>query len=77
MEELASDADVALFAKNVEYLEVARWDVSYLETAHCFYHGSDPINNKIVFARDSWRPVSAGKWNWMVQDKKANVCRRM
>lgn len=70
-EELASDADVSLFAKNVDYFEVARWNPSYLEAGHCFYHGRHGVINKITFARDAWQPEFAGKWIWVTQDKLA------
>jgi len=67
-EELASDADVALFIKDVESLEVAQWNPAYLESAHCFYDGKQ-LAKKIVFAHDAWRPLLPGKWR--VKDKFA------
>lgn len=70
-EELACDADVALFAKNVEYLEIAKWDTDYLEASHCFYHGKHPINSKITFAHNAWRPISSHKWIWVIPNKLA------
>lgn len=60
--ELASDSDVKIFKEHLREFVAARWDTSYLETAHCFYGGDDPIFQKIVYARDAWRPTSDSHW---------------
>lgn len=71
-EELASDADVAIFAKHLDTFEVARWKEDYLENGHCFYHGSDPMNDKITYIHDdTWQPKLPGKWNWVTPNKFA------
>ena len=71
-EELAMPNDVAQFQKNVAHVFVAKWDPKYLESAHCFYEGTDPMVNKIVFAQDAWRPArSSPKWIWIIEDKLA------
>src|SRR5690242_20464554 len=64
-EELASNIDVIKFRSHVQKFEFARWDTTYLESAHCFYSGDDGILEKITFARDSWRPFSTENWNWV------------
>lgn len=70
-EELASDKDVALFARNVDSFANAKWSASYLESAHCFYHGNHTLNQKIIFAQDAWQPSSSNKWQWLVPKKLA------
>ncbi len=65
-EELAFDADLLKVKAHVTRFVKARWDYSYLESAHCFYEGDDPIFNRIVFAQDAWNPVSTSTWSWVV-----------
>lgn len=73
-EELASDADVQKFRSHVTQFTVAKWSTTYLENGHCFYQGTDPIVDHIVYAHDAWRPVSNGVWSWFVADRFAE-CR--
>lgn len=63
-EELAGDEDVKNFRANVKEFVEARWDTTYLETAHCFYRGSHPILDKIIFAQDAFRPEGTD-WMWI------------
>lgn len=63
-EELASARDVEKFKKNVVNFQIARWSADYLESAHCFYQGTDPIIDKIVFAQDAWQPETSPNWIW-------------
>lgn len=67
-EELASMQDVAKFEQHVTAFVVARWERDYQENGHCFYQGTDPIIDKIVFARDAYRPVVSLKWVWARPD---------
>lgn len=64
-EELASIQDIEHFKQQLSEFRVAKWDKDYLESAHCFYQGSDPILNKIVFAQDAWRPATNNFWSWI------------
>ena len=74
-EELASDNDMKKFKEHIQKFAIARWDVKYLETAHCFYTGDDPIVDKIILAADAWRPLVSTNWNWL-SDKIAE-CRTL
>ncbi|CEG58639.1 hypothetical protein [Legionella fallonii] len=69
-EELASQEDAGQFIRGVKTFLMAKWDVTYLETGHCFY-GGDPITNKIILAHDAWRPQDNFYWHWINRDKLA------
>lgn len=64
-EELASAKDVDNFKQHVRQFTVARWGKAYLENGHCFYQGTDPIVDTIVFAQDAWRPTDDAHWTWV------------
>lgn len=70
-EELASLHDVAQFQKYVTQFAIAKWNTSYLESAHCFYSGDGAIVNQIVLAQDAWRPVNDTHWSWIKINKIA------
>lgn len=63
-EELAMSYDVQTFRQHVTTFVAARWDHDYAENGHCFYQGTDPILNRIVYANDAWRPEPTQKWTW-------------
>lgn len=73
-EELASSKDVDKFKANVLSFDVAKWSTEYLESAHCFYRGKDPIVDRIVFAQDAWQPIVNNYWSWLIPYKFAE-CR--
>lgn len=73
-EELASTADVEQFRKHSTEFAVAKWNSSYLESAHCFYKGTSPVLSTIVLAQDAWRPISNGYWVW-IQPNTSAECR--
>lgn len=73
-EEEASTADLLQVEQSITSFDIARWDLSYLENAHCFYKGNHPIFNRVVFARDSWHPNDTNShWTW-VKPKKLAEC---
>jgi hypothetical protein len=63
-EELASNQDVETFRKHVVNFEIGRWSTGYLDSAHCFYQGTDPMVSKIVLAQKTWQPVMNPHWFW-------------
>ena len=73
-EELASYQDVETFKKHVTRFTVAKWSATYLESGHCFYQGTDPILDRIVYAHDAWQPVTNTIWSWLFPGKYAE-CR--
>lgn len=75
-EELAFDSDVNTFKEHVTVFDVARWVDSYLENAHCFYKGTDPIVERIVLAQDAWQPTDNAPWIWLIPHKFAE-CRSL
>lgn len=70
-EELASDHDVNIFKQHITSFDVARWDHVYLENGHCFYKGTDPMLDKVIFAHMAWRPVVNDEWHWVSPAKSA------
>lgn len=64
-EELASDCDVKRFQETIRHFNKAIWNKDYLESAHCFYEGVDPIIGTIIFAHDAWRPEAHSHWEWI------------
>ena len=72
-EELASAAAIEQFKAHVQSWQSAAWNVQYLEYAHCFYAGDDPIVTQIVFAHDAWHPASSAAWVWQIAKRQA-VC---
>lgn len=73
-EELILDNDLQKFKTHVTELDVAKWAAEYLESAHCFYRGTNPIVDRIVLGQDAWRPEEDDHWSWLV-DKKFAECR--
>lgn len=65
-EELASTLDVMTFRQHITHFDVAKWSTEYLENAHCFYRGDDPMVDRIVLAQDAWRPLVMGHWAWLI-----------
>lgn len=72
-EELAFDSDVLQFQQQIMGFKLARWSTTYLESAHCFYYGSGPVLDRIVFAHDAWQPIKNPVWDWLVLNRLA-VC---
>jgi hypothetical protein len=70
-EELAMDNDVNTFAEGLTKFDTARFDTKYLEFAHCFYQGTDPMVSKIIFAKDAWKPMPSRYWRWSTEDRQA------
>lgn len=65
-EELVSNNDLSLFKQHITHFDIAKWSTSYLESAHCFYRGQDPVVDRIVLAQDAWKPLVNGYWAWSV-----------
>lgn len=72
-EELASFQDVNNFKNNVTNFLIAKWSTYYLEYGHCFYQGTNEAIDKIIFAKDAWRP-GQNNWLWQVANHLAE-CR--
>lgn len=72
-EELASEKDTQQFQTVITDFVEGQWSADYLESAHCFYKGNDPIFKHIVLAQDAWRPVTNDYWHWITFEKLA-VC---
>lgn len=63
--ELASLADIEKFKAHVKQFDLAAWDKSYLENAHCFYQGDDAVVSRITIAHDAFRPIESKSWHWV------------
>lgn len=70
-EELVSHADFELFKSKISRFSIAKWSKAYLENGHCFYEGNDLITGRIILARDAWRPITTGSWQWLKIDSFA------
>ena len=70
-EELASETDTEQFKSAVTTFSAARWHADYLENGHCFYQGTHPIIDKIVFAHDAWQPSHNVHWQWTLPNQFA------